>query len=81
MFYFQLCPFPAIQVEEEAWLNSKERRLRLHSYSLTWSKYASLEEFSTFKACENNPNWYVTYFMYTNKFLGHSEANNDAKGI
>ncbi|CAH3148069.1 unnamed protein product [Pocillopora meandrina] len=56
-FFKKLCPFPAIQVEEEAWLNSKERRLRLHSYSLTWSKYASLEEFSTFKACENNPNW------------------------
>ncbi|KAL9984542.1 hypothetical protein ACROYT_G006847 [Oculina patagonica] len=53
----KLCPFPAIVVEEEAWLNRKERCLRLHCYNLTWSKYASLEEFSTYRACDNNPNW------------------------
>lgn len=57
---FKLCPFSAIEVEEEAWLNKKERCLRLHSYNVTWSKYASLEEFSTYRACDNNPDWYLT---------------------
>lgn len=53
----KLCPYPALEVEEEAWLNKKEKRLRLHCYNLTWSKYASLEEFSCYKACQDNPNW------------------------
>lgn len=55
----KLCPFGKIEVEEEAWLNKKEKYLRLHCYNLTWSNYASLEEFSCFRAYENNPNWTV----------------------
>lgn len=63
----KLCPFSAIEVEEEAWLNRKDRCLRLHSYNLTWSKYASLEEFSTYRACGNNPDW--------TKFEQHGSIN------
>ncbi|XP_068744049.1 PRELI domain-containing protein 2-like isoform X2 [Montipora capricornis] len=54
----KLCPFGKIEVEEEAWLNKKEKYLRLHCYNLTWSKYASLEEFSCYRTCENNPDWF-----------------------
>ncbi|XP_068744052.1 PRELI domain-containing protein 2-like isoform X2 [Montipora capricornis] len=53
----KFCPFGKIEVEEEAWLNKKEKYLRLHCYNLTWSKYASLEEFSCYRTCENNPDW------------------------
>ena len=64
-FFCQLCPFGKIEVEEEAWVNKKEKYLRLHCYNLTWSNYASLEEFSCFRAYENNPNWYVLAFCYS----------------
>ncbi|XP_068744058.1 PRELI domain-containing protein 2-like [Montipora capricornis] len=55
----KFCPFGKIEVEEEAWLNKKEKYLRLHCYNLTWSKYASLEEFSCYRTCENNPDWTI----------------------
>lgn len=53
----KLCPYRKLEVEEEAWLNKKQKSLRLHCYNLTWSKYASLEENSCYRACESNPNW------------------------
>ena len=55
----QVCPYPALEVEEEVWLNKKEKCLHLHCYNLTWSKYAFLEEYSCYRACDSNPDWLV----------------------
>ncbi|XP_068688679.1 PRELI domain-containing protein 2-like isoform X1 [Montipora foliosa] len=60
----KLCPFGKIEVEEaEAWLNKKDKYLCLYCYNLTWSKYTSLEEFSRYRTCENNPDWYVLFTL------------------
>ncbi|CAH3189180.1 unnamed protein product [Porites evermanni] len=53
----KVCPYPALEVEEEVWLNKKEKCLHLHCYNLTWSKYAFLEEYSCYRACDTNPDW------------------------
>ncbi|XP_031556009.1 PRELI domain-containing protein 2-like [Actinia tenebrosa] len=52
-------PFPAIEVEEKAWLSRKEKVLQLHSYNITASDYVKVEEYSTYFPSESNEKWTV----------------------
>ncbi|KAM7142523.1 PRELI domain-containing protein 2-like isoform 3-T4 [Molossus nigricans] len=48
---------PNIQLEEESWLNPRERSMAMQSHCLTWTQYASRKEESVFRECMENPNW------------------------
>ncbi|XP_036097430.1 PRELI domain-containing protein 2 [Molossus molossus] len=48
---------PNIQLEEESWLNPRERSMTIQSHCLTWTQYASMKEESVFRECMENPNW------------------------
>ncbi|XP_052240144.1 PRELI domain-containing protein 2-like isoform X2 [Dreissena polymorpha] len=50
---------PAILLEEESWLNCREKELSLKSKNLTWETYASLREQSVFRPHAENPDWTV----------------------
>ncbi|CAI9556708.1 unnamed protein product, partial [Staurois parvus] len=46
-----------IYMEEESWLDMKSRVMTLKSRCLTWAQYASMNEESVYRECEENPNW------------------------
>ncbi|XP_023082853.1 PRELI domain-containing protein 2 isoform X2 [Piliocolobus tephrosceles] len=48
---------PNIQLEEESWLNPRERNMAIRSHCLTWTQYASMKEESVFRESMENPNW------------------------
>nr|KAF6448453.1 PRELI domain containing 2 [Rousettus aegyptiacus] len=48
---------PSIELEEESWLNPRERNMAIRSHCLTWTQYASMKEESVFRESMENPNW------------------------
>ncbi|KAJ7316352.1 hypothetical protein JRQ81_002514 [Phrynocephalus forsythii] len=44
-------------LEEESWLNMKERIMSMKTRCLTWSEYATVKEESIFRESLENPNW------------------------
>ncbi|XP_066472888.1 PRELI domain-containing protein 2 [Tiliqua scincoides] len=46
-----------VYLEEESWLNMRERIMSMKTRCLTWTQYATLKEESTFRESLDNPNW------------------------
>uniref|UniRef100_A0A8C4SBL8 PRELI domain containing 2 n=1 Tax=Erpetoichthys calabaricus TaxID=27687 RepID=A0A8C4SBL8_ERPCA len=50
-----------IYMEEESWLDMKQKIMNIKSRCLTWTQYASLNEVSFFKESGENPDWTEFY--------------------
>ncbi|RXM98143.1 PRELI domain-containing protein 2 [Acipenser ruthenus] len=46
-----------VHIEEESWLDMKQRILNIKSRCLTWAQYSTFHEVSVFKQSVENPNW------------------------
>ncbi|KAJ8352454.1 hypothetical protein SKAU_G00239300 [Synaphobranchus kaupii] len=46
-----------VYMEEESWLDGKQKTMNIQSRCLTWSQYATLQEVSIFTESTANPNW------------------------
>ncbi|XP_066572958.1 PRELI domain-containing protein 2 isoform X2 [Amia ocellicauda] len=46
-----------VYLEEESWLDRKQRIMNVKSHCLTWTQYATLHEVSVFRESAANPNW------------------------
>ncbi|XP_069828079.1 PRELI domain-containing protein 2 isoform X1 [Dendropsophus ebraccatus] len=46
-----------VYLEEESWLDMKERVMNLKSRCLTWAQYASMNEESVYRESKHNSNW------------------------
>ncbi|XP_048885019.1 PRELI domain-containing protein 2-like [Brienomyrus brachyistius] len=44
-------------LEEESWLDLKQKTMNIKSRCLTWTQFATLQEVSVFKESPANPNW------------------------
>ncbi|KAI1898365.1 hypothetical protein AGOR_G00071570 [Albula goreensis] len=46
-----------VYLEEESWLDRKQKTMNIRSRCLTWTQLATLQEVSTFRESTANPNW------------------------
>ncbi|XP_007899518.1 PRELI domain-containing protein 2 isoform X2 [Callorhinchus milii] len=54
---FQDLKVNCIHLEEESWLDMRQRIMNVKSRCVSWTHYATLREESVFKASVENPNW------------------------
>uniref|UniRef100_A0A3B3RWG2 PRELI domain containing 2 n=1 Tax=Paramormyrops kingsleyae TaxID=1676925 RepID=A0A3B3RWG2_9TELE len=55
-------------LEEESWLDLKQKTMNIKSRCLTWTQFATLQEVSVFKESPANPNWALN-FINRNEFI------------
>lgn len=54
---FSVLKVSDVYIEEESWLNMRERIMSMKTRCLTWTQYATLKEESIFRESLDNPNW------------------------
>lgn len=57
IWQFSVLKVSDVYIEEESWLNMRERIMSMKTRCLTWTQYATLKEESIFRESLDNPNW------------------------